>query len=222
MICRGYYRCTHRHAQGCLATKLVQRSDDDPTIFQVTYRGRHTCTQNTHLASASASSTKEGAKNKQNRYRHQQQPEDQVKRSQELNVNFGTSELKVKTEDLDNREEIFPVFSFPQTSITESERTEHHIFIESMMETENNFMGSFSPSFLSPATSESNYFSLSPCHMNDSFGLDQTVHTSESGISEIISAPNSVTNSPIGVFDFSLIKVDLDPNFPLDNLDYFS
>ncbi|KAE8007904.1 hypothetical protein FH972_004461 [Carpinus fangiana] len=23
---RGYYRCTHRHAQGCLATKLVQRS----------------------------------------------------------------------------------------------------------------------------------------------------------------------------------------------------
>ncbi|XP_030500507.2 probable WRKY transcription factor 53 isoform X2 [Cannabis sativa] len=42
---RGYYRCTHRNVQGCLATKQVQRSDDDPTIFEITYRARHTCTQ---------------------------------------------------------------------------------------------------------------------------------------------------------------------------------
>ncbi|KAJ8536857.1 hypothetical protein K7X08_035258 [Anisodus acutangulus] len=42
---RGYYRCTLRHVQGCLATKQVQRSDEDPTIFEVTYRGRHTCNQ---------------------------------------------------------------------------------------------------------------------------------------------------------------------------------
>ncbi|KAB2001110.1 hypothetical protein ES319_D12G277900v1 [Gossypium barbadense] len=43
---RGYYRCTHRNVQGCLATKQVQRSDDDPTIFDVAYRGRHTCSDN--------------------------------------------------------------------------------------------------------------------------------------------------------------------------------
>ncbi|TMW94727.1 hypothetical protein EJD97_009878 [Solanum chilense] len=42
---RGYYRCTLRHVQGCLATKQVQRSDEDPNIFEVTYRGRHTCNQ---------------------------------------------------------------------------------------------------------------------------------------------------------------------------------
>ncbi|KAK2654092.1 hypothetical protein Ddye_013948 [Dipteronia dyeriana] len=42
---RGYYRCTHRLVQGCLATKQVQRSDEDPMIFEITYRGRHTCTQ---------------------------------------------------------------------------------------------------------------------------------------------------------------------------------
>ncbi|PHU23212.1 hypothetical protein BC332_08319 [Capsicum chinense] len=42
---RGYYRCTLRHVQGCLATKQVQKSDEDPTIFEVTYRGRHTCSQ---------------------------------------------------------------------------------------------------------------------------------------------------------------------------------
>ncbi|CAN4085784.1 unnamed protein product [Withania somnifera] len=42
---RGYYRCTLRHVRGCLATKQVQRSDEDPNIFKVTYRGRHTCDQ---------------------------------------------------------------------------------------------------------------------------------------------------------------------------------
>ncbi|GLT84743.1 hypothetical protein SLE2022_029580 [Rubroshorea leprosula] len=42
---RGYYRCIHRHSQGCWATKQVQRSKDDPSIFEVFYRGRHTCEQ---------------------------------------------------------------------------------------------------------------------------------------------------------------------------------
>ncbi|WCJ22389.1 WRKY DNA-binding protein 46 [Euphorbia peplus] len=40
---RGYYRCSHRRSQGCLAVKQVQRSDEDPSVFEVTYRGRHTC-----------------------------------------------------------------------------------------------------------------------------------------------------------------------------------
>uniref|UniRef100_A0A7N0UFV8 WRKY domain-containing protein n=1 Tax=Kalanchoe fedtschenkoi TaxID=63787 RepID=A0A7N0UFV8_KALFE len=40
---RGYYRCTHRQQAGCLATKHVQRSDEDPLLFYVTYRGKHTC-----------------------------------------------------------------------------------------------------------------------------------------------------------------------------------
>ncbi|CAN1158427.1 Probable WRKY transcription factor 53 [Linum perenne] len=44
---RGYYRCTLRNVQGCLATKQVQRSDQDPTIFEITYRGRHTCSAQT-------------------------------------------------------------------------------------------------------------------------------------------------------------------------------
>ncbi|CAL5074765.1 unnamed protein product [Urochloa decumbens] len=40
---RGYYRCTHRHSQGCLATKQVQRTDEDPTLFDIIYHGDHTC-----------------------------------------------------------------------------------------------------------------------------------------------------------------------------------
>jgi WRKY DNA -binding domain len=42
---RGYYRCTHRNTQGCLATKQVQRSDDNAMVFDVTYNGVHTCQQ---------------------------------------------------------------------------------------------------------------------------------------------------------------------------------
>ncbi|KAI4340904.1 hypothetical protein MLD38_025698 [Melastoma candidum] len=40
---RGYYRCTHKATQGCLATKQVQQSDKDPSVFEITYRGKHTC-----------------------------------------------------------------------------------------------------------------------------------------------------------------------------------
>ncbi|CAH2071078.1 unnamed protein product [Thlaspi arvense] len=42
---RSYYRCTFRNTQNCWATKQVQRSDGDPTIFDVTYKGTHTCSQ---------------------------------------------------------------------------------------------------------------------------------------------------------------------------------
>ncbi|CAE6180207.1 unnamed protein product [Arabidopsis arenosa] len=42
---RSYYRCTHRGTQNCWATKQVQRSDGDATVFEVTYRGTHTCSQ---------------------------------------------------------------------------------------------------------------------------------------------------------------------------------
>ncbi|XP_076904307.1 putative WRKY transcription factor 53 [Bidens hawaiensis] len=40
---RGYYRCTYRQLQGCLATKQVQKLDKDPSIFDITYLGSHTC-----------------------------------------------------------------------------------------------------------------------------------------------------------------------------------
>nr|QWQ79527.1 WRKY transcription factor protein 9 [Zanthoxylum armatum] len=63
---RSYYKCTHRYDKGCLATKQVQRSDEDPTIFEITYRGHHTCTRET-------STTIEPKQH--NIYQKQQQPE---------------------------------------------------------------------------------------------------------------------------------------------------
>lgn len=40
---RCYFRCTHKHDQGCKATKQVQRMKEDPVMYQTTYFGHHTC-----------------------------------------------------------------------------------------------------------------------------------------------------------------------------------
>ncbi|XP_062157108.1 WRKY transcription factor 55 [Alnus glutinosa] len=48
---RGYYRCTHQRLYQCPAKKQVQRLDDDPYTFEVTYRGEHTC----HMSSTAPS-----------------------------------------------------------------------------------------------------------------------------------------------------------------------
>ncbi|XP_075108207.1 WRKY transcription factor 55-like isoform X2 [Nicotiana tabacum] len=36
-------RCTHQKLYNCPAKKQVQRLDDDPYVFEVTYRSQHTC-----------------------------------------------------------------------------------------------------------------------------------------------------------------------------------
>ncbi|XP_078167850.1 disease resistance protein RGA2-like [Carex rostrata] len=41
----SYFRCTFKNDKNCQAKKVVQRSDEDPTIFHVTYIGEHICTQ---------------------------------------------------------------------------------------------------------------------------------------------------------------------------------
>ncbi|KAK9124786.1 hypothetical protein Sjap_014388 [Stephania japonica] len=51
MFPRGYFRCTHKNFYGCEAKKQVQRLDQDPNIFEVTYYGHHTC----HLSSSAPS-----------------------------------------------------------------------------------------------------------------------------------------------------------------------
>ncbi|XP_074592393.1 transcription factor WRKY19-like [Curcuma longa] len=40
---RSYFRCAHRASHGCPAKKQVQRSDDDPSVYDVTYDDVHTC-----------------------------------------------------------------------------------------------------------------------------------------------------------------------------------
>ncbi|KAJ8768549.1 hypothetical protein K2173_022656 [Erythroxylum novogranatense] len=95
------------------------------------------------------------------------------------------SGLRVNTQDLDKKELASP-FTF--ASAYESIKSG----------------GSYSPSFISPATSEPNYYSFPP------FGLKPL----ESDYSDIISANTSATNSPIVDLDFPFDHVDLDPSFP--------
>ncbi|XP_077229925.1 putative WRKY transcription factor 41 [Tasmannia lanceolata] len=187
---RGYYRCTHRNVQGCLATKQVQRSDEDPTIFDVTYRGHHTCFR------------------ANNRILTLPLPE---KQEQPILLNFRNG-LKVKNENMDYPEVNSSSFSFPSASFDYS-KPENHIFSPSTT-LENNFIGSFSPPFISPATSESNYFPVS------SFGGGYpNLMTSESDLTEIISANTSASNSPKLDLDFTLDQFD--PNFPFDTPGFF-
>uniref|UniRef100_A0A0E0C5I9 WRKY domain-containing protein n=1 Tax=Oryza meridionalis TaxID=40149 RepID=A0A0E0C5I9_9ORYZ len=49
---RAYFRCTHRHTQGCHASKQVQRADGDPLLFDVVYHGDHTCAHGARSAAA--------------------------------------------------------------------------------------------------------------------------------------------------------------------------
>ncbi|CAD6268174.1 unnamed protein product [Miscanthus lutarioriparius] len=40
---KAYFRCTHKYDQQCVAQRQVQRRDDDPDTYTVTYIGVHTC-----------------------------------------------------------------------------------------------------------------------------------------------------------------------------------
>lgn len=189
---RAYYRCTHRNVQGCLATKQVQRSDEDPSIIEITYKGRHSCIQATHLSSALASVAQKQVQNPKKEHGIlESQP-------QGMQFNFGTVCLN-KAKDFGTSEEkekeIFPTFSFHSTP-TETENMEGNFFLESLKE--DNFMGSYSPPFISPA---------------------HNLHSSDSDLTDIISAPTSVTNSPMADFDFSLDHVDFESNLSFDILE---
>ncbi|KAJ8747871.1 hypothetical protein K2173_013039 [Erythroxylum novogranatense] len=214
---RGYYRCTHRNLQGCLATKQVQRSDEDPTIFEITYRGRHTCNQSTLIISPTHQHLESQEPNKnmidQTQQQHKPQTLTNQHQSQELLINFRTG-LKVitDTEDLDSmNEQSRPSFHFPSTSTV---KPETHMFSPST--TDNSFTGNFSPSLISPSTPGTNYFSVSATGIHHSYGGTQSFHQSEL-TDHMISAAASSNNSPTVGFDFPLGNLAFDPNFTFGN-----
>ncbi|XVE58041.1 hypothetical protein DITRI_Ditri04bG0138100 [Diplodiscus trichospermus] len=210
---RSYYRCTYRNTQNCWATKQVQRSDEDPTIFEITYRGTHTCAHSNQAVPPPASPEKQEHKPNNLINNNNQQP-----LSQDILLNYRKG-LRVNTEGLDNKE-MAPSFSFPSTSFG-CLKSENHSFSPSGVLDDNNIFSSFSSPFMSPATPELNYFSASHSQVNNFGGILNT-HHSESDLNELISANTSATNSPIMDLDFSLDQVELDPNFPFDTPGFFS
>ncbi|KAG6530325.1 transcription factor WRKY19-like [Zingiber officinale] len=182
---RGYYRCTHRNTAGCLATKQVQRSDDDSCVFDITYRGDHTCQQK--LQAPPTPGADEPATS-QSHDQHQ---------AQVLNSSFFFPSSSAQ------------ITSFPPQNLVFSSTAavEDHLH--------NYYTGSSTPLFISPATSDSNYFPVAPSQV--------AVHpnASESELTEIVSAAASTTNSPRMDANFMLDQAEFGPLFNFDPSNFF-
>ncbi|KAI3832034.1 hypothetical protein MKX03_006408 [Papaver bracteatum] len=172
---RGYFRCAHRTAHGCLAMKQVQRSDEDTSIFNVLYRGKHTCIQDAHLLPGQSVKGSVNITYQQNAKR--------LKKSQETITNF-KSGCHVKSKNSGTSQTLL---RSPSTSIPCIEKESNNDIFSSMG-------SSFSsPYLLAPATSESSSFS--PCRVQD-------LHTSDYDICELTSTVTSAFDSTDVYFDF--------------------
>ncbi|KAL7003554.1 WRKY transcription factor [Sarracenia purpurea var. burkii] len=226
---RGYYRCSHRNMQGCLATKQVQRSDENPTIFEITYRGRHTCTGAATLAPPPSPSSENQEPNTALDH-HQQQlltsrhSQQTHQNSQETLWNFQTG-LRVMTEDLDAGNSSIPSFYLPPPPPPHVESASYVDPSTSLLD--DGFVGNFSPSFMYPAaTSGSSYFSVSLTDHMVGFGRGQNLNlhaAADSELAEIVSAATSTTSSPtVGLDGIPFGAVDpLEPSFSFDNPGFF-
>ncbi|XP_027341426.1 probable WRKY transcription factor 41 [Abrus precatorius] len=208
---RSYYRCTFRNTQGCWATKQVQRSDEDPTIFDITYRGKHTCSQGNNAILAPESPDKQEKAQSYNTDIHNAHP------SQENLTRFRNI-LAVDTNKQENGEMAYP-FTFPSASFG-CMTQDNHSLIPSALENESFLSSLYQTHLLAPTTPESNYFPSPTFQMNEFDGIYNKPHL-ESDINEIISTNTSATNSPIPDFNFSLDPAEIDPNFPFNTPGFF-
>lgn len=172
-------------------------------MFDITYRGKHTCNQ----ASSGIQSPQPLRKQEQKQIQDTSLlGQRKRKQSEELLQQF-RAELRIKTENNETAELACLPFSFPSTSAIEYPEPENNIFSPVPLDTD--YMGSF-PSYIniSPTTPESNYFS--PYHMNNTDGINQ-----------ILSATTSPSNSPVVDLDFANYSMNFDTNFPFDNSNFF-
>lgn len=142
--CRNYYRCTYRKVQNCMATKQVQRTDENPRVFEIAYKGKHTCN---HDAQSTPPSTPPLPEKFEIKPTHHQLPPPNPSEmlpdfKDNLSVNTGST--------------IPPSFSFPSTSFG---LTEDYQQLQFPNHFDDELLQVYSPPFISPATSESNYFS---------------------------------------------------------------
>ncbi|CAH8383662.1 unnamed protein product [Eruca vesicaria subsp. sativa] len=102
---RGYFRCTHRYTQKCPAQKQVQRSDKDPSVFEVKYVGNHTCNNNSTSPTTKATSFSVSMFEKGKRVDITEKQEDIIKPTK-------TEEVIISLEDLEYKKDIFKTYSF--------------------------------------------------------------------------------------------------------------
>ncbi|KAL5201021.1 hypothetical protein ABZP36_035375 [Zizania latifolia] len=194
---RGYYRCTHRHSQGCQATKQVQRTDEDLTLFDVIYHGEHTCVQKAVVTAAG-------------------KPQPERNTNAQSRLQDISSGLTVKTEGLQTTEpqqgsswDAMPFcFSSPVSGLAPPERNP----FSTPSTPENCLVASLSPSMVSPATSDSNYL----C-MTEPFQVGSDA--------EVVSTLVAVMSAPAPAMEANDLFVDrfeFDPSFPIESIDISS
>lgn len=228
---RGYYRCTHRNVQGCLATKQVQRSDEDTTIFEITYRGRHTC--NPASSSGAVTPPLQQPENQEQKpvtdsgeqttSSHLLPPhhDQRQQHPQQLLLDLRNG-LRIITDDLDRiHQPPFSSFNFqtPSNSAMNYEAHYHGLSPASIADN-GGFVGNFSPSFISPGTSGSNGYFRTTRTTNEI--REANFRNSESELAELNNFGNSGTNSPTVGMDFPFGNVELDPNFAFGSPGFFS
>ncbi|XP_022981626.1 probable WRKY transcription factor 41 [Cucurbita maxima] len=204
---RSYYRCTFRNTQNCWAVKQVQRSDEDPSVFEITYRGKHTCSQGNYLAQSCHSPEKQ--ENKENDHGHDHHQKQPAQESL-----FGNQTI----ENIEKLENKALTFCFGSTS-GECKDIVNGGFSHLAIDT-HTALGSFSQSFISPTTPDSNYFTPSPCQRSN-IGGTHNMQPLESDVHEIFSANTSATNSPILDWDFPFDSEQINSNFPFNSPGFF-
>ncbi|XP_076882713.1 putative WRKY transcription factor 41 [Bidens hawaiensis] len=155
---RSYYRCTYRYVHHCMAKKQVQRTNEDPTVFEITYKGQHTCNPTATPPVAPPHSPEKLDHTEQNNHQLLLLPN------------------HVTTSNLDSS--VPCSFSFPSTSFGSIESYQHEI--------DYNVLQGYSPSFISPAASGSNYLTEGGSYFHH--------HDHDSNVSGITAT--SATNSP--------------------------
>ncbi|GAA0185994.1 DNA-binding transcription factor [Lithospermum erythrorhizon] len=199
---RAYYRCTHKNTRGCLATKQVQKTEKDPLIFEVTYRGKHTCMNVSNYLSPIAPQ-EETPKDIINNLQQQFEP----KQNQKQNIPFMFGQgLKDETEEITAKVVgRIPSFSFPSSSIL----SENQDIWEELEE--NNSLSRL----ISSATSESNYLSGSTCQVLP------YLYNIRPDLTNMISTTTSGTNSLFNL-DMDPVEVNIEPILSFEDLDYFT
>ncbi|KAL5205778.1 hypothetical protein ABZP36_033987 [Zizania latifolia] len=192
---RGYYRCTHRNTQGCLATKQVQRADEDPTLFDVIYHGEHTCVQKAVAVAG--------------------KPQPERNTNAQSRLQDLSSGLTVKTEGLQATEpqqgsSWNDVPFFLSSPVSGLAPPGHNPF-STPSTPENCLAASLSPPMVSPATSDSNYLCMPELFQA---GSDK----------EVVSTLVAMMSAPAPAMDGADPFVDgfeFDPSFTIDISSYF-
>ncbi|XP_010518312.1 PREDICTED: probable WRKY transcription factor 46 [Camelina sativa] len=121
---RAYYRCTHRFTQNCVAVKQVQKSDTDPSVYEVKYLGNHTC--NNNMASPKATTTTMNFS--VSMFEEERNRVNVTERSEEIKPKK-SEEVMINLEDLENKKNIFRTFSFPNHEFNENGQWKSNLFL---------------------------------------------------------------------------------------------